>query len=111
MPKIEGVLFEFAFCTVTEKAGNAADIWPSLAEIRMSVWGPTSPSSGTPESVPAELSKLAHDGWFSMKNVTESPSGSDALGVNVQDLPTVALLLGLPEIDGGLFVVAGGGVV
>ena len=33
--------------------------------------------------------------------------GAEALGVNDQDLPTVAFVLGLPEIEGDLFVEIG----
>ena len=53
--------------------------------------------------------KLAQTGLFSITKVNEFPSGSDALGVNDQDMPTVALVPGVPEIEGGVLVVAGGG--
>ena len=38
--------------------------------------------AGVPESCPVRLLKVAQDGWFAIENVSVSPSGSLAVGVN-----------------------------
>jgi hypothetical protein len=51
-----------------------------------------------------DVLKLIHEGRFEIEKVSVLPSGSDAVGRNLYAVPTVAVVLGVPEIVGGRFV-------
>src|SRR5688572_19156645 len=64
---------------------------------------PTLPAAGVPCSRPVVVLNVAQVGLFVMLNVSVPPSESLAVGVNEYCVPTVAVVGGVPEIDGGTF--------
>jgi hypothetical protein len=91
--------------TVIEKAGNcAAPPRPSFTEIVTFADVPTFAVVGVPCSRPVVVLNAAQLGRLLTPNVSVLPSGSLAVGVNVYAVPTIAVVVGVPEIVGGLFV-------
>jgi hypothetical protein len=80
----------FAACTAIAKAGNEAVDVPSDTEMTMLDQVPTSTDVGAPDKRPEALSKLAQAGLAWMVNDSESPSTSNALGLNEYACPAVA---------------------
>src|SRR5256885_1389465 len=93
---------EFDAPTVIENAGNATlGALPSLTLIAMLANVPA--AVGVPCSWPVAALNVAQAGRFVMLNVSVSPSGSLAVGVNEYATPVVAVVAGVPEIVGGRF--------
>jgi hypothetical protein len=80
---------------------------PSVTVMRMSANVPIAEEAGVPLRRPVRASKLAQPGLFETANLSVSPSGSLAVGLNSYSRPTLALPAGAPEIVGARF---GGGV-
>jgi hypothetical protein len=91
-------------------AGSETVVRPSLTRITMFEYVPTCEAVGVPLKRPFDVLKVAQDGRFEMLNVSRSPLGSLAVGVNEYALPTRTDVAGDPEIVGAL-VEGGGGVV
>jgi hypothetical protein len=66
---------------------------------------PTFDDVGLPDNCPVDVLKLAQEGRFRMLNPSELPSASDAEGRKLYVVPTVADVVGVPEITGGRFEV------
>jgi hypothetical protein len=90
-----------AATTVTAKEARDAVVVPSETVMTMPEYVPTFALVGVPVKAPLAVLKLAHDGLPAMLNVSELPSGSDAVGWKEYDDPTVTLVAGVPEITGG----------
>src|SRR5690606_25313731 len=95
--------------TVIENSGSEALVLPSVTVMRMLLYVPTWFVPGVPSSRPVDVLNDAHPGLFVILNVSVSPSGSFADGVNAYADPTVALVGGVPVIVGARF--AGGAAV
>jgi hypothetical protein len=63
-------------------AGKAALALPSLTLMTMSENTAFAPDAAVPVSAPVCGSKVAHDGLPAIENVSESSSGSAAVGTN-----------------------------
>src|SRR5690554_3496715 len=68
--------------TVMLKAAKDAWASPSVTVMRMFEYVPTSLGPGVPLRVPVFSSKVAQLGRFEIENVSTSPSGSEAVGLN-----------------------------
>jgi hypothetical protein len=88
--------------TVTANDASDADAVPSETEITMPEYVPTLVLVGVPVSAPVDVLKLAQAGLPEILNVNALPSGSEAVGWNAYDEPTVTLAAGVPEITGAL---------
>jgi hypothetical protein len=64
---------------------------------------PTFALAGVPCKRPVLVENVAHDGRFTMLNVSVPPFASAAVGVKVYCVPTVPVVAGVPEIVGGTF--------
>ena len=62
---------------------SAVLIAPSLTEIEMFEYVPTSEAEGVPERRPVAVLNVAHAGLFWIVNASVSPSASAALGVKL----------------------------
>jgi hypothetical protein len=69
--------------TATANGLNAVLAAPSLTEIEMFEYVPTSEAVGVPESRPVAVLNVAHAGLFWIVNASVSPSASAALGVKL----------------------------
>src|ERR1043165_5759524 len=76
---------------------------PSDTEITMAAELPTSPAVGVPVRRPLVVLNVAQAGLLSMRQVSEWPSGSDAVGRKLYGAPTVALVAGDPPMVGERF--------
>jgi hypothetical protein len=86
--------------TVIVKAGREALATPSLTLMTIPGSVPTSDAAGVPLSCPLAMLKLAHAGLLLIEKVRPLPAGSLAVGANEYATPTVALVAGVPEIEG-----------
>jgi len=98
VPEIEGP--EAPDTTVIAKAGKEALATPSLTLITIPAFVATSVAAGVPVSCPLAMLKLAHEGLLLIEKVRPLPAGSLAVGANEYAIPTVALVPGVPEIEG-----------
>ncbi len=72
--------------------------------MRMLLYVPTCALLGVPVRRPVVASKNIHDGLLIQLKVSGSPSGSDAVGVKLNDWPTVIEVGGVPPMIGGELV-------
>jgi hypothetical protein len=86
--------------TAIAKVGSEAVATPSLTLITIPASVPTSAAAGVPLSCPLAMLKFAHEGRLLIENVRPLPAGSLAVGANEYAIPTVALVPGMPEIEG-----------
>src|SRR5205807_902401 len=86
--------------TAMAKAGSELVRVPSLTLITMPEKMPTLAVVAVPESCPVVLLKLAQDGRLATENVSASPSGSLAVGVNEELAPATRCVDGVPPITG-----------
>src|SRR5512138_2501278 len=68
--------------TAMEKARKDVVERPSLTRITMLEYVPACALVGVPDNRPVEVLNVAHEGRLEMLNVSRSPFGSLALGVN-----------------------------
>jgi hypothetical protein len=107
LPEIVGAVFDApppppaGAETVMLNAARTMPTWPSVTPITMLLNVPA--AVGVPLSWPVAVLKDAQGGVLVTKNVNASPSTSVALGVKEYGWPTVAALLGVPEITGAVF--------
>ena len=99
------LLVELPALTAIANAGSDVVALPSLTRIVMFANVPTFELVGVPDKRPVEVLKAAHDGLLEMLNVSLSPFASLAVGVKAYAVPTLAEVLGVPEIVGARFVV------
>ena len=93
------------FPTVIMNAGSWADARPSVTVTRMFWCTPV--VVGVPASRPVLVLNVAQVGRFAMLYVRVSPFASVAAGVNAYCAPTVAVVTGVPLIEGGVLVGTG----
>jgi hypothetical protein len=70
-----------AWLTTIENGASAAEAWPSLTLMRMSMYSPAALELGVPDRRPVEELKEAQPGRLAMLKVRVLPSASAALGV------------------------------
>jgi hypothetical protein len=87
--------------TVMLNAGSIVEDTPSVTMIMMDENVPV--ALGVPDSRPVLVLNVAHAGLLRMENVSVLPSGSLAVGWNEYAVPTVAVVIGVPEMVGDLF--------
>jgi hypothetical protein len=73
---------------------------PSLTEIAMFEYVPTSLAPGVPDNRPVLVLNVAHAGLFWMLNASVSPSASAALGTKLYALDAFTAAGAVPEIVG-----------
>jgi hypothetical protein len=86
--------------TAIENAGSGTLVRPSVTEITMFEVVPICEREGVPDSLPFEVLNVAHEGRFWMLNVSVSPLGSLAVGVNEYAVPATVDVRGVPLIVG-----------
>jgi hypothetical protein len=87
---------------------SAALALPSLTLILMFANAPTLLVAGLPLKAPVTLLKLAHEGLLAIVKVSVSWLASEAVGWNEYVAPATTVVIGVPEIVGGVLL---GGVV
>ena len=88
------------FETVISKAGKLTVSNPSETLIIIPSVTPTSLLPGVPLNVPVAISKPAHEGLFTIKNVRISPSTSFTVGVKLYVMFSRIFIDGVPSIVG-----------
>jgi hypothetical protein len=85
--------------TIIENAGSDVLVMPSLT--LMTILPCVAAAVGVPLNRPVAVLNVAHAGEFAIANVSELPSASEAVGWNAYAVPTVAVVVGAPEMVGG----------
>ena len=100
MPLIVGA--SFTFVTVMLNPGRyALVVLLSVTVMIMLIVIPTSALDGVPVNAPVAVSKLAQDGWFTILNVSVSPtSTSPAVGVKLYGSSSFTDVAGVPLMVG-----------
>ena len=90
--------------TWMRKPGSCATAFESLTSMVIMSDMPTLASAGVPVSAPVRGSNVAQDGTPDAMKVSESPSGSAAVGVNEYEEPAASAVGGEPAMMGGALV-------
>jgi hypothetical protein len=98
-PEITGGVFGRG-ATVIEKTGN--ELVPVLSLTLITILECVAAVVGVPLRRPVVVLKVAHVGRLVIENVNASPLTSLADGWKAYALPTTTLVLGVPEIVGGV---------
>ena len=99
-PEIVGGELTGTALTVIENGPRLAEASPSETLMTIFWCVPTSDGPATPLMLPVDALNDNHAGFPVMLNDRASPSGSEALGVNEYDCPSVTVPGGVPEIIG-----------
>ena len=78
-----GVELVLPAVTWMEKTGPMAELSPLLTPISMLLYVPTLDEVGLPVSVPVELLKVAHEGFWTMAKESARPFAPVTVGVKV----------------------------
>jgi hypothetical protein len=91
-------------CTVIENVGSETLALLSLTLIWMFANVPTLLVAGFPLKAPVTLLKLAHEGLLAIVKVSLSLFASEAVGTNEYVAPATTVVIGVPEICGGVLL-------
>jgi len=94
-----GDLFALGF-TTSENAGSETLVVPSLTEMVMLLQVHMCSAFGVPDNLPVVEENEVNAGLLAIEKVSVLWSASEAVGVNDQTTPTVAVVTGVPEIFG-----------